>query len=106
MPKPLIAVTLRFNSNGNWQVKADGNKVIFTLESPTPQMKYLLAFTSFMPQKQSFVDKVGSKYGTNAKSQIYSGPYTLSGWNGTNGSFKLKKNKYYWNADKVKNQSH
>ena len=83
-------------------VKADGNKVIFTLESPTPQMKYLLAFTSFMPQKQSFVDKVGSKYGTNAKSQIYSGPYTLSGWNGTNGSFKLKKNKYYWNADKVK----
>ena len=83
-------------------VKAEGNKVIFTLETPTPQMEYLLAFTSFMPQKEAFVNKVGKKYGTNSDSQLYSGPYIATGWNGTNGSYKLKKNKYYWNADKVK----
>ncbi|EHJ53195.1 oligopeptide ABC transporter substrate-binding protein [Streptococcus macacae NCTC 11558] len=83
-------------------VKAQGNKVIFNLESPSPQMHYFLAFTSFMPQKETFINKIGKKYGTNADSQLYSGPYTLSGWNGTNGNFKLKKNKHYWNAGKVK----
>lgn len=84
-------------------VKAEGNKVIFTLSAPSPQMMYFLSFGNFMPQKEEFVNKVGKKYGTNAKSQIYSGPYVVTGWNGTNNKFTLKKNKYYWNAKKVKN---
>jgi oligopeptide transport system substrate-binding protein len=83
-------------------VKADGNKVIFTLTSPCPQFKYYLAFSNFMPQKKSFVEKEGDKYATTSKDQIYSGPYTVKGWNGSDGSFKLVKNKYYWNAKNVK----
>ena len=83
-------------------VKAEGNKVVFTLTSPTPQFMEYLAFTNFMPQKKEFVEKTGKDYGTNSDSQVYSGPYKVEGWNGSNNSFKLVKNKEYWNAKNVK----
>lgn len=83
-------------------VKAEGNKVIFKLTKPSPQMEYFLSFNSFLPQKKSFVEKAGKKYGTNADNQIYSGPYVLKGWNGTNNKFTFVKNKNYWDAKNVK----
>ncbi|MCS4488133.1 peptide ABC transporter substrate-binding protein [Streptococcus sciuri] len=84
-------------------VKAEGdNKLVFTLTSPAPQFKYFLSFTNFMPQKESVVKKYGKNYATASKYQVYSGPYTVTGWNGSNGTFKLKKNKYYWDAKHVK----
>ena len=83
-------------------VKADGNKVTFTLTSPCPQFKYYLAFSNFMPQKKAFVEKEGDKYATTSKNQLYSGPYTIKGWNGSDGSFTLVKNRYYWDAKHVK----
>lgn len=83
-------------------VKADGNKVIFTLTSPTPQFMEYLAFTNFVPQKKALVEKLGKDYGTNSKSQVYSGPYKVEGWNGSNNKFKLVKNDKYWNAKNVK----
>lgn len=85
-------------------VKADGNKVIFTLSSPSPQFMSLLSFTNFMPQSKAFVEKAGADYGTNSDKALYSGPYTVEDWNGTSGTFKLVKNKYYWDADNVKNE--
>ena len=85
-------------------VKADGNKVIFTLSSPSPQFMSLLSFTNFMPQSKAFVEKTGADYGTNSDKALYSGPYTVEDWNGTSGTFKLVKNKYYWDADNVKNE--
>ncbi|CAK1248681.1 ABC-type oligopeptide transport system [Fructobacillus cardui] len=86
-------------------VKADGNTLTFTLEKPMPQFKYLLSFTQFAPQKESFVKEKGSKYGTTAANQIYSGPYKLEGWNGTNNKFKIVKNDDYWNAKNVKTKT-
>lgn len=86
-------------------VKADGNKIIFTLTSPTPQFMEYLAFTNFMPQKKEFVEKTGKDYGTNSESQLYSGPYKVEGWNGSNNKFKLVKNKNYWNAKNVKTET-
>lgn len=83
-------------------VKAEGNKVIFTLNNPSPQFMYFLAFSNFAPQKKTFVEKTGDKYATNADNQLYSGPYTVEGWSGTNNTFTLKKNKYYWDAKRMK----
>ncbi|MGZ7184165.1 ABC transporter substrate-binding protein, partial [Streptococcus pyogenes] len=77
-------------------VKADGNKVIFTLTEPAPQFKSLLSFSNFVPQKESFVKEAGKDYGTTSEKQLYSGPYTVKDWNGTSGTFKLVKNKNYW----------
>lgn len=86
-------------------VKAEGNKIIFTLDIPAPQFESLLSFSNFVPQKKAFVEKAGKDYGTNSDKLIYSGPYTVKDWNGTSGSFKLVKNKYYWNAKKVKTKT-
>lgn len=83
-------------------VKADGNKVIFTLSSPSPQFMSLLSFANFMPQSKEFVEKTGDDYATTSEKALYSGPYTVEDWNGTSGTFTLVKNKYYWNADNVK----
>ncbi|HGA3823275.1 TPA: peptide ABC transporter substrate-binding protein [Streptococcus agalactiae] len=86
-------------------VTAKGNQVTFKLTSPCPQFKYYLAFSNFMLQKQSYVEKVGKDYGTTSKNQIYSGPYLVKDWNGSNGKFKLVKNKYYWDSKHVKTNS-
>ena len=83
-------------------VKADGNKVIFTLSSPSPQFMSLLTFANFIPQNKAFVEKAGSDYATTSEKALYSGPYTVKNWNGSNGSFTLVKNKYYWDAKNVK----
>lgn len=83
-------------------VKAEGNKVIFTLSAPSPQFMSLLSFANFMPQSKSFVEKAGKDYGTKSDKALYSGPYTVENWNGTSGKFTLVKNKYYWDAKDVK----
>lgn len=83
-------------------VKADGNKVIFTLSNPSPQFMSLLSFANFMPQSKAFVEKAGDDYGTTSEKALYSGPYTVKKWNGTSGNFTLVKNKYYWDAKDVK----
>lgn len=82
-------------------VTAKGNQVTFKLTSPCPQFKYYLAFSNFMPQKQSYVEKVGKDYGTTSKNQIYSGPYLVKDLS----KFKLVKNKYYWDSKHVKTNS-
>lgn len=83
-------------------VKADGNKLIFTLSAPSPQFMSLLSFANFMPQSKDFVEEAGDDYGTTSEKSLYSGPYTVEDWNGTNGTFTLVKNKYYWDAKDVK----
>ncbi len=86
-------------------VKAEGNKVIFTLSEPAPQFKSLLSFANFVPQKEDFVKKAGKDYGTSSEKQVYSGPYTVKDWNGTSGTFKLVKNTKYWDAKNVKTKT-
>ncbi|MBZ5985264.1 peptide ABC transporter substrate-binding protein [Leuconostoc gelidum subsp. gasicomitatum] len=83
-------------------VTAKGNTITFDLERPLPQFEYLLTFSNFMPQKQIFVTKEGKKYATTAATSLYSGPYKVEGWNGTNNSFKLIKNDNYWDAKNIK----
>jgi len=83
-------------------VTAKGNTITFDLERPLPQFEYLLTFSNFMPQKESFVTKEGKKYATTAATSLYSGPYKVEGWNGTNNTFKLIKNDNYWDAKNIK----
>lgn len=86
-------------------VKAQGNKIIFSLSKPAPQFKNLLSFANFVPQKKAFVDKTGDNYGTASKYSLYSGPYKVEAWNGTSSTYKLVKNKYYWDAKHVKTKT-
>lgn len=86
-------------------VKAVGKyKLVVTLEHKLPYMKYLVA-TGLYPQDQKAVEKYGKKYGTASKYMVYNGAFAQSGWTGSNLTWKLVKNKYYWNKKSVKLQS-
>ncbi|MCH4172258.1 MAG: peptide ABC transporter substrate-binding protein [Lactobacillus sp.] len=73
-----------------------------SLEHPVPYFNSLMAFQLFYPQNQKFVEKMGKKYGTQAKYTLSNGPFILKGWTGTNNHWTEVKNKNYWNAKKVK----
>ena len=84
-------------------VKAEGkNKLVVNLDKRIPYFKLLMGFPLFFPQQQKAVEKYGSKYGTASKYMAYNGPFIQSGWTGSNLSWKLKKNKNYWDKKDVK----
>ncbi len=61
-----------------------------------------MAYPLFGPQNQKVVEKYGSKYGTNAKYTVYSGPFKISKWNGTANNWTFVKNNDYWDKKAVK----
>lgn len=73
-----------------------------TLENPLPQFKSELAMMYFFPEKESFVTEKGSNFGTSSENSLSSGPYVVTGWDGTSSTYTLEKNKYYWDAGKVR----
>lgn len=83
-------------------IKAVGNyKVVVNLEHPVSYFPTLVAQTSFFPQNESVVKKLGKKYGTNAKNNVYNGPFKLTYWTGTSDNWTLTKNDKYWDAKHV-----
>ncbi|MCC5804499.1 peptide ABC transporter substrate-binding protein [Rossellomorea vietnamensis] len=83
-------------------VKATDDKTLeVQLETPVPYFKALLSFATFYPQNQKFVEEQGDKFGLEADTVVYNGPFTLSEWKHEQ-SFKLSKNDDYWDAESVK----
>ena len=85
-------------------VKAMDEKTLeVTLERPIPYFQSLMAFPTFFPQNQKFVEEQGDKYGQKAENLIYNGPFVLTEWGGsTDSSWTYAKNKDYWDAETVK----
>ena len=84
-------------------IKAVGKyKLVVTLERKIPYFQLLLAGSAFAPQKQKFIEKAGKKYGAAAKYTLSDGPFVMKGWTGSNLTWKLVKNKYYWDKKNVK----
>ncbi|GFZ26903.1 peptide ABC transporter substrate-binding protein [Lactobacillus corticis] len=84
-------------------IKAVGKyKLVVTLDKRIPYFKLLMGFPLFFPQSQKAVEKYGSKYGTASKYMLYNGPFVQKGWTGSNLSWKLVKNKNYWDKKHVK----
>ncbi len=84
-------------------IKAVGDyKLVVTLDRRISYFNNLMAFASFFPQQEKAVKKYGSKYGTASKYMAYNGPYVMTGWTGSNLSWKLKKNQNYWDKKSVK----
>ncbi|MGM0841077.1 MAG: peptide ABC transporter substrate-binding protein [Bacillota bacterium] len=83
-------------------VKAVDEKTLeVQLETAVPYFKALLSFATFYPQNQKFVEEKGDKFGLEADTAVYNGPFTLSEWKHEQ-SFKLTKNDSYWDAETVK----
>jgi len=85
-------------------VKAIDDKTLeVTLERPIPYFKSLMAFPTFYPQNQKFVEEQGENYAKTAENLVYNGPFVLSDWGGSTASeWTYTKNKDYWDADTVK----
>ena len=78
------------------------NKLVVTLDKRIPYFKLLMGFPLFFPQNQKVVEANGSKYGTSSKTTAFNGPFVQKGWTGSNLSWKLVKNKNYWDKKNVK----
>ncbi|MDD6386554.1 peptide ABC transporter substrate-binding protein [Lactobacillus equicursoris] len=84
-------------------IKAVGKyKLVVTLERRIAYFDKLMGFAVFFPQSEQAVKKYGSKYGTASKYMLYNGPFKQTGWTGSNLTWKLQKNKNYWDAKNVK----
>ncbi|MGN7410348.1 peptide ABC transporter substrate-binding protein [Sporosarcina sp. SAFN-010] len=83
-------------------VAKDEKTLEVTLERPVPYFLSLMSFGTFYPQKEEFVTSKGDAYATNSDNLLYNGPFTLTDWDGTGGSWSYKKNDEYWDAENVK----
>lgn len=85
-------------------IKALGDKTLeITLDHPMAYFNKLVSMPVFMPQNKSFVQKVGiKKYGTNAKTTVSNGAFKIADWTGTNDTYKLVRNPYYWDKSAIK----
>ncbi|OAS13654.1 peptide ABC transporter substrate-binding protein [Paenibacillus oryzisoli] len=83
-------------------VKAISDKQIeIKLEKPVAFFTQMLAFGTFLPQREDFVTKAGDKYGAEADKVIGAGPFILSKWDHGQ-TLELVKNEKYWDAANVK----
>jgi len=64
--------------------------------------KGLMAFGTFYPQNQEFVEAQGDKYATSADTVLYNGPFMLTDWTGsTDSEWVMEKNESYHDADSI-----
>ncbi|MEB8671143.1 peptide ABC transporter substrate-binding protein [Bacillus cereus] len=71
------------------------------LENPVPYFVELTSFGTFYPLNEKFVKEKGEKFGLEADTTLYNGPFTLTDWKHEEG-WKLKKNAQYWDNKTVK----
>ncbi|WP_375711264.1 peptide ABC transporter substrate-binding protein [Lactiplantibacillus pentosus] len=83
-------------------VQAKGQHTfIVTLDKPITYFKKLMTYPLFGPISEKAVKKWGSKYATKAQYMLYSGPFKLTGWTGTNNTWQFVKNDQYWDKKAV-----
>lgn len=71
------------------------------LETPTPYFLSLMAFPSFYPVNEAFVNEVTvDKFGTSVDTFIYNGPFVFKEWKLSERHY-LEKNASYWDAENV-----
>ncbi|MDM5189238.1 peptide ABC transporter substrate-binding protein [Bacillus sp. DX4.1] len=71
------------------------------LETPVPYFLNLMTFPSYYPLNEKAVKEKGEKYGLEADTVVYNGPFVMSEWKHEQG-WQLKKNDTYWDKKNVK----
>ncbi len=91
-----------YNLIENIGVTAVDDKTLkFELENPVPYFQALMAFPSFLPVNQKFVEEKGEKYGSSVDNLLYNGPFIFKDWKVSQRHY-IEKNPKYWDADNVK----
>lgn len=71
------------------------------LETPTPYFLSLMAFPSFYPVNEAFINEVTEdKFGTGVNAFLYNGPFVFKEWKLSERHY-LEKNASYWDAENV-----
>ncbi|MFV0479341.1 MAG: peptide ABC transporter substrate-binding protein [Anaerorhabdus sp.] len=82
-------------------IKAIDDKTLeVTLNAPCDFFLSLLAFPSFFPLNQEFVESQGDQYALTPDNMIYNGPYAMNSWTSGN-SYSFVKNDGYYQADTI-----
>lgn len=83
-------------------VKAiDAETLEVTLAEPTTYFLSLLTSSTFFPLKEAYLKEQGTDFAMTSDSMLYNGPFTLTGWDGTNSQWVYQKNPDYWDAESV-----
>ncbi|ADY20567.1 peptide ABC transporter substrate-binding protein [Bacillus paranthracis] len=71
------------------------------LDNSIPYLVDLMVYPIFYPVNEKFVKEQGTKFGLEANTTLYNGPFTLSDWQHER-SFKMTKSPSYWDNKEVK----
>lgn len=72
-----------------------------TFERPIAFFDKLVAFATFSPVQEAFYNQTKGRYGADAETILYNGPFSIARWiHGAH--LRLEKNSYYWDADRIK----
>lgn len=71
------------------------------LEHPVPYFENLMVYPLFYPVNEKYVTEQKEKFGLEANTTLYNGPFVLSEWKHET-SFQMKKNPSYWDNKEVK----
>ncbi|WP_074594719.1 peptide ABC transporter substrate-binding protein [Bacillus cereus] len=71
------------------------------LDNPVPYFIDLTVYPVFYPLNENFVKVQGDKFGLEANTTLYNGPFVMSDWKHEQ-SFQFKKNPSYWDNKTVK----
>ncbi|MFD3450046.1 peptide ABC transporter substrate-binding protein [Microbacteriaceae bacterium 4G12] len=84
----------------------DDKTLVVDLEAPMPEATFiaLTTFPSYFPLNEKYIASQGEKFGLEANTTLFNGPFTLSNWK-HNESFQFKKNDTYWDAKTVRLQT-
>ncbi|WP_288530512.1 peptide ABC transporter substrate-binding protein [uncultured Secundilactobacillus sp.] len=80
---------------------ADKYTLKVELEHPMPYFSKMMILPAFFPQDTAAVKKYGKAYGTKSSKMVYNGPFQVTGWNGTNDSWQLKRNVHYYDKEAI-----
>ncbi len=67
---------------------------------PVPHFDRLVAFASFLPKRQDFIERHGDRYASSAETLLANGPFRMSRWD-RGARLTLERNPYYWAADEI-----
>lgn len=71
------------------------------LEHPMPYFNRMMVIPAFFPENQTALKKFRNNYGTSSQYLYYNGAFKATGWDGTNESWTLKRNKYYYDKKAI-----
>ncbi|MDC3417208.1 peptide ABC transporter substrate-binding protein [Aquibacillus salsiterrae] len=70
------------------------------LVKPVPYFESFVAFPTFLPLNQAFVEEQGENFAIELDNLLFNGPFVLTEWDNAAG-WKLERNDQYWDKDNV-----